>query len=227
MAAVALVFLSLLFIVTHIGMSAEPFRSNMVKRLGELGFKGVYSLISILTLGGAILFFIHYRETLHESAPLWNMHPLWVFLALILIFVSIPLVVFGLTQPSPTGMAQISYEPLGILLVTRHPVNIGIALFGLAHMLANPRLGDAALFGSLFIVGFFGAFHQDARKTRTLGEQFASFKAKTSIIPLAAIVTKKNNFSLNDLSKPMLILCVLLYFGLMIFHKKLFGVSVF
>lgn len=222
------VIFSILFAVTHIGMTIKEFRDNLVSRLGEMGYKGVYSAVSIITLAGAIFFFVKAREDGAGVGPLlWYLPYLRVLCPLVLMFLAVPLVVFGFVQPSPTGMVKGSFEPKPIHLVTRHPVNMGLALFGLAHCVAKGYLGDVALFGSIFVVGFFGAYHQDARKAKSYGADFDSFREKTSVIPFQAVLLKKNNFNFGMLNIPLLIFSVLLYGAIVLFHGRLFGVGIF
>lgn len=222
------VIFSVLFAATHIGMTMARFREGLVSKFGEMGYRSVYSLVSILTLGGAIFFFAKARADGAGVGPLlWYLPYLRVLCPLALMFLAVPLVVFGFVQPSPTGMVTGSFEPKPIHFVTRHPVNMGLALFGLAHCIAMGYLGDVALFGSIFIVGFLGAYHQDARKAREYGTQFEEFRRQTSVLPFQAVVLKKNNFNFGMLSKPLLIFSILLYGGIVLFHGKLFGVGVF
>ena len=49
-----LILLSVLFALTHIGMSHDPLRSKLISNLGEKPFLGLYSLVSLITFGGAI-----------------------------------------------------------------------------------------------------------------------------------------------------------------------------
>lgn len=222
------VIFSLAFLVTHIGMTISGFRRRWVSKFGEMGYKGIYSLISIVTLGGAIFFFIKARGAGAGVGPLlWHLPYLRVLCPLALMFLAVPLIVFGFVQPSPTGMVSGSFEPKPIHLVTRHPVNMGLAFFGLAHCIAMGYLGDVALFGSIFVVGFFGAYHQDARKAKEYGAPFEGFRQRTSVFPFQAVLLKKNDFNFGMLNKPLLIVSILLYGGIVLFHGKLFGVGVF
>ncbi len=221
-----LTVLCLAFVITHIGMSAEPFRSRTVMRLGEIGFRGVYSLVSLITLGGAIWVL---RNIEHDRMGplLWDM-PDWMVVApLFLMLLAIILLVFGMIQRSPTGMTPASMEPKGITRVTRHPVNMSLALFGLAHMITNGYLGQVVFFGSFLIVGFCGAYHQDKRKSRELDTDFAEYKITTSVFPFAAILLGRTKLDRDEFNRPLLLVCLIIWLGVFIFHRKMFGVGFF
>ncbi len=115
-------------------------------------------------------------------------------------------------------------RPEGVLRITRHPMNMALACFGLAHMLANGSLGDVFFFGSIFVVGFFGCYHQDRRKVREKGDDYVAFQRRTGIFPFAAILQGKTRLEAGDLSKPLVILAVLAYVAAILGHQDLFGV---
>jgi len=225
MALFLLMLLSVLFFVTHLGMSHDPYRSRMVQRLGAQVFMGVYSLVSLVTLGGAIWVFATHKGM---GPYLWTL-PGWLLpLVYLLMLVSFLLLVLSVATPSPIGMRPASLEPRGVLRVTRHPMNMGFACFAFAHILANGALGDVFFFGSIFLVGFAGAYHQDGRKARESGDaSFKAFREQTSVFPFVAILRGKTRFDAGEFSRPLLIAAVVAYVAAILLHKKLFGVSPF
>ena len=118
-------------------------------------------------------------------------------------------------------------EPRGILRVTRHPMNIGLALFGLAHMLSNGAVGDVAFFSTFFIVGLAGPFHMDARLKKQRGEGFAEFCRQTSVIPFVAIIRGRTKFRAEEISFPLFLIGVVIYVVLVVFHGRFFGSEIF
>ena len=107
---------SLLFVGTHFLMS-HPLRGPMVRSLGENGFRGVYSLVSLLTFGGMIYFY----RAIGREPPLW-VAPGWAWLAASLLmwlgailfvgsFVRNPAMV-GAAGPTggPTGRRHLFYH---------------------------------------------------------------------------------------------------------------------
>ena len=220
-----IVVFSALFVVTHLGMSHGAIRESLVAKLGQWPFRGLYSLVSFLTLGPAAVLWWQNR---HLGPVLWEFNP-WVErgIALVLMLFAIELIVLMLANPSPASMMPGSYEPRGILRVTRHPMNMGFALFGLAHMLANGTVGDIAFFGSFFVIGIVGPYHLDARLKKERGEDFAEFCRQTSVIPFVAILRGRTKFRADEISFPLFLIGVVLYVVLVIFHGRFFGSDIF
>jgi len=220
MALLLLVLFSVAFAATHIGMSHGALRARLVDKLGLWPFRGVYSLVSILTLGGAALLFWANR---HAGPVLWTA-PRWVavLVSLPLMFLAMELLVLILGSPSPASLLPARAEVRAVLRITRHPMNMALACFSLAHLVGNGTLGDVSFFGSIFTVGFFGAFHQDRRIARERGEAYRAFLDQTSVLPFAAILAGRTRLDLGELSLPLLILGFLVFAALAVFHGALF-----
>jgi uncharacterized membrane protein len=225
MVLILIVVFSALFVVTHLGLSHGAIRENLVAKLGEWPFRGVYSLVSFLTFGPAAVLWWQNR---HLGPLLWEFNP-WVErgVAVVLMLFAIQLIVLMLANPSAASMMPGNTEPHGIIRVTRHPMNMGLALFGLAHLFANGALGDVAFFSSLVLVGVIGPFHMDARLKRQRGEGFVEFCRKTSVIPFVAIARGRTAFKAEEISFPLFLVGVVLFVVLVIFHGRFFGADVF
>ncbi len=218
-----LIVFSTLFFLTHVILSHGFIRSALIEKLSAPGFRAVYSLIAILLLGLAIIMLM---KTPDKGRVFWD--SAWLYpLTYLLMMLAFTLALLGLANPSPTGMMSKSMESRGVLRITRHPVNMGIASFGLAHLLANGTLGDIFFFGSIFLTGFIGAYHQDRRKAREKGPEFKAFQAETSIFPFSAIVLRKTRLELKELSIPVLIIAAIAYVAMIYFHKRITGVAPF
>jgi uncharacterized membrane protein len=225
MILILIVVFSLGFALSHLLMSHGAIRESLVAKLGQWPFRGIYSLVSFLTLGPAAVLWWQNR---HLGPVLWELNP-WVErgIALVLMLVAIELIVLMLANPSPASMMPGSYEPRGILRVTRHPMNMGFALFGLAHMLANGTVGDVAFFGSFIVIGIVGPYHLDTRLKKERGEDFAEFCHQTSVIPFFAIARGRTKFKADEISFPLFLIGVVLYVVLVIFHGRFFGSDIF
>jgi uncharacterized membrane protein len=225
MILILIVVFSALFVVTHLLMSHGAIRENLVAKLGQWPFRGVYSVVSFLTLGPAAVLWWQNR---HLGPVLWEFNP-WVErgIALGLMLVAVEFLALMLADPSPASMLPGSKEPRGILRVTRHPMNMGLALFGLAHLLANGTVGDVAFFGSFFVLGVVGPFQMDARLKKTRGAGFAEFCRQTSVIPFVAIARGRTTFRADEISFPLFLIGVFVYVILVVFHGKFFGSGIF
>ena len=224
MALLLLILFSVLFAVTHIGMSHDPFRARMVEKLGEKPFLAVYSLISLVTLGGAIWIFAGNQNV---GPVLWTL-PGWLYpLVYLLMLAAFMLLVLSVANPSPAGMQPASMSAQGVLRITRHPMNMAFACFGLAHMMANGILGDIIVFGSIFVVGFFGSYHQDRRKIREKGKTFIDFQKETSIFPFSAILSGTTRLQMSEFRSLFIAIALAAFITVILLHQKLFGVRPF
>jgi uncharacterized membrane protein len=221
MALAMLILMSILFAATHIGMSHDPLRSRLVDRLGPQGFQVVYSVVSLITFGVAVSIF---ADNPKAGPVLWTM-PRWLYPAVyVLMLLAFLLLVGSMRDRSPAMMIGGKMEPEGFLRITRHPMNMAIACFALAHVMANGSLGDLAFFGSIFVVGFFGSYHQDRRKAREKGEAYEAFQRRTGVFPFAAILQGKTGLEVKEWRWPFLLFALLAFVAAILLHEDLFGV---
>lgn len=220
-----IVLFSALFVVTHLGLSHDPIRRALVDRVGEWPFRGLYSLVSFLTLGPAAVMWWQNR---HLGAVLWEL-PFWTerIISGVLVFFGLFLLSQLLATPSPASMMPAKNEARGVLRITRHPMNMGITMWALAHLLANGTVGDVAFFGSFVVVGLLGPYHMDARLKKTKGEDFIEFCRQTSVMPFSAILGRRNRFALDELSFPLALISVVVFSVLVFFHGRFFGGELF
>lgn len=218
-----LIAFSVLFVVAHMVMSHGGVRERLVRALhGEWPFRGVYSLVAILTLGASVAVFWHHH---HLGPVLWSLSPVVArVIAFPLMLFAMPVFALSLAQPSPAAMVPGKVEARGVLRITRHPMNMALATFGLAHIVATGVLGDAVFFGQFLVLGVLGSYHQDARKRRMGGDSYREFARQTSVMPFLAILRGRNHLELGELAFPMLALGIIAYVLLVLFHGRLFGV---
>jgi len=220
-----IVTFSALFVATHVGMSHGAIRQGLTDKIGEWPFRGLYSLVSFLTLGPAAVLWWQNR---HLGPVLWEM-PFWAgrAIAFVLVLFGIELIALSLATPSPASMMPGKIEARGVLRITRHPLNIGIAMWGLAHLLTNGTLGDVAFFGSFFTLGVLGPYDQDSRKKREKGEAYGEFCRQTSVIPFGAILRRRNRLALDELAFPLMVIGFAVFAALVFFHDRFFGARLF
>jgi uncharacterized membrane protein len=124
----------LLFLGVHsTRIVAEGWRGAQIARLGERGWKGLYSLAS---LAGFVLLVWGYGAARQQAVVLWT-PPLWTrHLAAAAMLVSFVLV-------------AAAYVPRnGIKARLHHPMLLGIKVWAVAHLVANGSLADVLLFGA-------------------------------------------------------------------------------
>ena len=220
-----IVVFSVLFVATHLGLSHGAVRQGLVDKLGQWPFRGLYSLISFLTLGPAAVLWWQNR---HLGPVLWEL-PWWPerIMAAVLVLFGLLLFFQSLATPSPASMVPAKNEARGVLRITRHPMNMALALWGLAHLLANGTLGDVAFFGSFVVVGVVGAYQMDARLKRQKGEDFTDFCKQTSVLPFGAILRGRNRLAVDELSFPLAVIGIAVFAALAFFHGRLFGGELF
>lgn len=129
---------------------ADPFRSEMIARIGDRKWKGVYSLVS---LAGFALIIWGYAIARLGSREVWE-PPAWTWtVTSILLLPSFVLIVAG--NMRGTRMKAM----LG------HPMLLGTQLWAFAHLLSNGRVAGIVLFGSFLawaIVDYRSARRRDA-----------------------------------------------------------------
>ncbi len=206
-----------LFVATHLVLPTAAVRGALVGQLGENGYLGLYSLISLALLGWMI--------SAYGSAPevtLFEPNTGMRHAALTLMLVACFLFVGGLTAPNPTLAATpgrgLEDGPRGVLKITRHPLMWSFGLWGGAHLLAN---GDAAawiLFGSIAFLALAGTLHIDARKRARLGQAWSDFEGRSSNLPLAAIAKGRTRMEGGEFKWWQTALTLVLYGVLLIGH---------
>ncbi|MBJ18122.1 MAG: hypothetical protein GY910_10485 [bacterium] len=174
-----------LFLATHTGFSSQRLRPKLVARLGAQGFLGVYSAIALAIFIPLVWIYSTHK---HAGAELWYggafawIHPP-VYLVMALAFT---LLIGSFSNASPASLAPGTGEVRGVLRITRHPLFMGIAFFGLLHLfVARIHGADLAFFGGMPIVALIGCWHQDQRHLAGGQEAFRSFYEETSLLPFA------------------------------------------
>ena len=111
----------------------------------------------------------------------------------------------------------------GIQRITRHPMNLGFALFGAAHCLVNPHEGDWIFFGGFVVYAVTSAVHQDRRTFADGPEEVRQFQAQTSFLPFAAILAGRQKLALGEYSLAGGAISLGTFVVLRLSHHTLFG----
>ena len=186
MDAVWIAALWVLFAASHMALSSRRFRPRLVARLGERGFQGVYSLLALAIFVPLVA---NYYAHKHAGAYLWTLSQLpgvrWLGYGLM--GAAFVLVVAGLVQPSPAGLVPTKPAVRGVARITRHPVLMGLGVWGLAHLLlTSVHAAELAFFGGFAIFAVVGCEHQDQRKLAA-SEGYRAFHAATPFLPFSRL----------------------------------------
>jgi uncharacterized membrane protein len=212
------------FAGTHTLLTHPPIRSTLVARLGTALFQVLYSLIAFATFVPLVwTFFAHRPSTAIPLPQLAQVPGVW-WATMLLMLVAFELVVLGFARPNPLALsARAGSGAGGILRVTRHPAFMGVALFGLAHLLVNHGALDRAFFGGVLVYSVLGSAHQDWRKRREAGPEMERFYAETSFFPFVAIATGRTRFQGRELGGIPVAVGLVLFAVVFLFHHRWFG----
>ena len=125
-----------LFLGAHVFTILREPRAAAIARLGEGGYKGVYSVVALIGLVLIVYGFGVYRAG--GMINVWN-PPVWTrHLALL---VNLPVFV----------LLAVGRRSSWLLSVTKHPMLLAVKLWASAHLLANGDLGGMLLFGGFLV----------------------------------------------------------------------------
>jgi uncharacterized membrane protein len=200
---------------------AGAWRPALAARLGEHGFRGLFSLLSAIFLGLMIWTYL--------QAPvvwLWASGPVHHALAALIMLPALIIAVAGLRPSNPTlAGADMLLDGLlpdvGITRVTRHPLLWVFVMWAVAHMIANGDVATLLLAGSVLLTALNGMLSIDRKNRRKLGDAYAAFERRTSIIPFAAILQGRNQFRWREIGWTSLVPGLLLYAGVVWLHGRM------
>ncbi len=218
---------ALIFTFTHLGVSSTSIRAMLIEVLGENGYLALYSVIALITLGGMIY---SYGVIGHQNY-LWSNSLVTSTLAKLVMPVALIFLVLGLTAKNPTSVkmeSAVDNEPRGILRITRHPVQWGILLWAVSHLIANGDVASLIFFGTFALVSSYGTHSIDRKRGLSLDQsKWSQFTAVTSNIPFAAILSGRNKLVPGELGWGKLSIALLLFVGLVYFHGSIARVALY
>jgi uncharacterized membrane protein len=192
-----LVTASVAFVGTHFLMS-HPFRATMVGALGEKGFAGAYTLVSLITFGWMI--WAYPSASAEAPQPLWDAGRAGFVVATLLMWLGSVLFVGSLRRnpalPRPGKQLTKFDEPNGVYAITRHPMMWGFALWGVVHAIVNPTSASLILSATIVFLALVGAALQDGKKDRLMGDVWRDYRARTSFVPYGNGLKSADAFAL-------------------------------
>ena len=154
------------FILVHLLVSGTRVRDDLVARLGEGPYMGLFSLASV---GLLVWMIAAYGDARTENIVWWTPSPVTRHVSLAVQLIAVLLVVTGLLTPNPTSVKQegaLARPDVvkGMLRITRHPFLWGVALWAAGHLLVNGDLASGLAFGAMLVLGAYGGASIDAKR---------------------------------------------------------------
>lgn len=205
-----MLFASVLFLGTHLGISSTSMRGRLVSVLGERGYLAVYSLLALVTLG----YLIWLYGDLPRHPYLWTPSPALYLVPKLVMPVATILLLGGFMVRNPTavGMSGLldsngAADDLakGVTRITRHPFQWGVILWAGSHLAANGDQVSVVFFSTFLLLSLAGGALIDRKKAAALGEHWRPYAAVTSNVPFAAIVSGRNRLVLSELLAPVIV----------------------
>jgi uncharacterized membrane protein len=209
-----------LWIFVHVGISGTALRDAAVARLGDTKFMIAFSVFSFVAIGLLVIAWQNAETTVLWSAPAWLR---WI-LAILMLPAFVLFMASHKRNPTAVGNKGLGEEPRGIQRVTRHPMLMSFAIWGLVHVLGNGDTAALVFFGAFLLTAAAGMPSIDAKLARRHPAEWPAFVAKTSIIPFAAIAQGRNRLVLSEIGWMPPVVGVILWAALLHFHRSFFGV---
>jgi len=170
-------FVGLHFLLSH------PLRAPFVRKLGERGFQGLYSVQALLTFGLMIYFY----RALGREEPIWVADEwVWGVAAMVMWLGSILFVGSFLGNPAlPGARLERGARPGGVFAITRHPMMWGFAAWAAVHLAVLGTAKAIVFDGAILFLAIVGSVGQDSKKAKLMGERFHEWAAQTTFVPFA------------------------------------------
>lgn len=214
------------FAGTHLLLSSASLRPRLIARLGDQPFRGVYSLAVLAWFVALVWVFARHK---HTGPLLWNtLGPpsIATLLNQVVMLLAFAILVAGLlpSQAAPSAMTAPAghVQAHGLLRITRHPFNVALGLFGIAHLLVNGSLGDVLFFGGFPLFAWIGSRHQDERLARSK-PGYDRLVAETSLVPFGAVLSGRQHLSARELPWAGFVAGIVLALVVRHWHGTLFG----
>lgn len=169
------------FVGSHFLMS-HSLRAPMVRTLGQRGFLGLYSLVSLALLAWVVVAF--------QSAPPADLGGSGAIGWIVATALTLPAMVLLMGSfvrnpalPDPTGKPTFPNRPHGVFRATRHPMMWGIGLWAIAHVVLWWSSRTLVTAGAMGVLAILGAYLQDRKKRALLGNAWVAWEARTSFVP--------------------------------------------
>ena len=212
---------ALLWVGVHIGIAGTAVRGRIAGQLGDNGFRGAFSLLSVVAIS---LLVVTWKAA--PVVPLWSLPVAGGWAVVAIMLAAFVLFAGSVVRPNATSVGQeaaLDREAAGIFRITRHPMLWSFALWGLCHVVSNGNVGSTLFFGAFALTALAGMPSIDAKIGARDPARFGVYARTTSIVPFAAILAGRNRLVMAELARPALI--GLVAWGLLLYaHPYIIGV---
>ncbi len=210
---------------THLIGSAVPVRTWLIRKAGLIGFKAIYSAVSLATFIPLIMVYWRHR---HSGVELFEYQPSLIRVSELLMLAALFFLVHALLTANPMSTASeiAEKEARGayrITRITRHPMNTAFGLFAVAHLIMNPYESDWIFFGGFLVYVLLSAWHQDRRFLKTHPGTFPAFYETTSYVPFLAILQGRQRLGMKEYRWWSIALVAVLFLALRFIHPLWIG----
>jgi uncharacterized membrane protein len=219
------------FLAIHIFISGTRLRDAITGAIGEGAYMALFSIASV----AAIVWLVMSFNAVNGGADdrmLYNLGPGVKHLAIPVMAIAFFIGIQGLLSPNPTSVRQESSATKestvnGVLRITRHPFLWGVAIWAAFHVAANGNLASVTFFGTFLVLALIGTFSIDAKRKRKLAAAWTEFENKTSNIPFAAIIARRNTLNFGESFGWRFGVAMIIFLAVLFSHARLFHVSPF
>lgn len=210
-----------IWLVTHLGVAGTRLRPLLAERIGEGGFMATYSVISLASFIVMVSAFRH-----APLIPIWAPNAATAWLAVALMLPASMLFVASVAGRNPTAAGQALPQdgPRGITRITRHPMLVSFALWGLVHLLANGDAASLVFFGGIAATALLGMPSIDAKLERRDPTGWAVLSRQTSIVPFRAIAEGRTRLAAREIPIFVPVLGLVVWALLLGAHPHVIGV---
>ena len=194
--------LLLCFAIAHSGLAAMRPRGE--KLMGARLYRVLFALVSLPLAVVLVVYFFNHR---YDGWQLWQLQGIpgvkWLVwgLSAVSFFFLYP-ATFNLLEIAAIEKPQVHLYETGIIRVTRHPQMVGQVIWCIAHTLWIGSTFMLCTSAGLILHHLFGVWHGDRRLQRRYGDAFEAVKARTSVIPFAAIARGRQTFNWQEFIRP-------------------------
>ncbi len=218
----SMILAAIAWVALHL-IVAGPLRAGLMARLGEVAYRGLFSGLSVASLGWLI--WAYGRAPYVEfwpSSPALAVVPL-VVMPVALLFLVASLRPTNPTLAGPDMLLKGALPVAGFTKVTRHPMLWAFALWAGSHMIANGDAATLLLAGAVLVTALNGMRSIDRKRAAKFGQHWQLFISKTSIIPFAAAAEGRQRLTFRDIGGWNILITAMLYAIILMLHGRLFG----